>query len=105
MATPSFDALDLCILLNHRVFHAAGDVLKQRFKLMCTGWHDDGYEDPTNITEVNEFGEEMKMISSSLYYKFLLRKNGISVPVAEGGQCAMLFPLPCCFIARPSAFA
>ena len=67
-------------------FIAAGDVLKQRFTLTCSDWQDDGFIDPTNLTEINEFDEELKAAATSLYYKFLLRKNGISVPVAEGGQ-------------------
>ena len=29
---------------------------------------------------------DKKKASSSLYYKFMLRKNGITVPIAEGGQ-------------------
>ena len=59
--------------------------MKQRFELNCSRWLDDGFTDPSNLTEISEFDGELQAAASSLYYKFILRKNGISVPVAEGG--------------------
>ena len=59
--------------------------MKQRFELNCSRWLDDGFTDPSNLTEISEIDGELHAAASTLYYKFILRKNGISVPVAEGG--------------------
>ena len=67
----------------------AGDVVTQRFTLNCADWKDDGFDPPSNSTGEDEGKEDdgdKKKASSSLYYKFMLRKNGITVPIAEGGQ-------------------
>ena len=64
----------------------AGDVVTQRFELYCTDWQDDGFADPTNATDGEEDDTDDDDSSKALYYKFLLRKNGVTVPIAESGM-------------------
>ena len=70
------------------LFCVLGDVVHGRFTLHCVNWQDDGFKDPTNFTEFDEEEEETddnNDTKKSLYYKFMLRKNNITVPIAEGG--------------------
>ena len=74
-----------------------GDVLTQRFTLFCVDWQDDGFADPYNVTDAAEDDsvddDDTATAYSSLYYKFMLRKNGVTVPIAEGGQFFILIPV------------
>ncbi|KAK7507709.1 hypothetical protein BaRGS_00000674, partial [Batillaria attramentaria] len=60
-----------------------GDMMTQRFTLRCSGWIDEGFIDPTNNASTTT------PPPVSLYYKYMLRKNGIIVPIAEGGESNM----------------
>ena len=79
----------------------------QRFTLICTGWEDDGFDNPLNATDRLEpqqkKGEAQQRAEASraLYYKFMIRKNGITVPLVEGGWlnvCSMCFLAGACLI-------
>ena len=72
----------------------------QRFTLLCRGWQDDGFDIHLNVSDLllPEQTEENTLQDSAgrrvLYYKFMIRKNGITVPVAEGGTvviCMLCF--------------
>ena len=67
----------------------AGDVVNQRFSLYCSDWQDDGFADPTNATDGEEEDTDVDDSSKALYYKFLLHKNGVTVPIAESGMLAI----------------
>ena len=69
--------------------------------MFCVGWQDDGFSDPANVTgsDEEEADEENDAdndaLKKSLYYKFMLRKNNITVPMAESGD---LLPRCLCFL-------
>ena len=66
-----------------------GDILTERFTLACLGWRDEGYEDPTNtVLILDNFSGAgaASQATKALYFKYLLKKNNISVPIAEGGK-------------------
>ena len=83
------------------VFCVAGDVLTERFTVFCVDWQDDGLSDPANVTGLDEEAADEEndadndAIKKSLYYKFMLRKNSITVPMAESGD---FLPLCLCFL-------
>ncbi|XP_070186772.1 polycystin-1-like protein 2 [Littorina saxatilis] len=66
-----------------------GDVMQQKFTFNCTNWQDDGFEDPTNMTHTKNQDSDVKGAAATLYYQFMLRKNNITVPIAEGGESKM----------------
>ena len=63
--------------------------MTQRFMLKCWDWKDDGFDDPNNVTEREGEVDDKKTSDSSLFYKFMLRKNGITMPIAEGGSSGL----------------
>ena len=72
----------------------------QRFTLLCRGWQDDGFDIHLNVSDLllpEQTKENTQQDSAghrALYYKFMIRKNGITVPVAEGGTvviCILCF--------------
>nr|KAG5713885.1 hypothetical protein BaRGS_024512 [Batillaria attramentaria] len=67
----------------HAIMLESGDMMTQRFTLRCSGWIDEGFIDPTNNASTTT------PPPVSLYYKYMLRKNGIIVPIAEGGESNM----------------
>ncbi|XP_025102861.1 uncharacterized protein LOC112569303 isoform X2 [Pomacea canaliculata] len=68
---------------NCTVYPLKGNVLNETFRMECSGWMDEGFEDDVNSTD------KTRLLLSPLIYKFLLRKNDTIVPISEGGQGKM----------------
>lgn len=67
-----------------------GNVLNETFRMECSGWMDEGFEDDVNSTD------NTRLLLSPLIYKFLLRKNDTIVPISEGGRSVRETGAYCC---------